>query len=231
MIFPTGLKLESYKFTDHSHERIFGTASLPVAYVPLDRDTTGIPVVYQGRFNTCVACTIVYQKQWEEKTGVRLSWPFLAQIAQIGQDGASPSQVLEPARKEGITTWDTFQNDLKDQFFLEAANHKINDYSFVTDYSKKGIYTALTRSPLAIGVRNWKGIGDHMMWAYDVTPDGSALRAKSWWNENVQTEEIVQFDQVEVAISFAQDPNKTCLTIPFYTVLIDKIISLFKYVH
>lgn len=233
----TGLRMESWKFKDASHELIFGVAPTTIQIKPLGRDTSDIPVVFQGNQNTCVACSLTWSRQWmlkrESKESKRLSWPFLAQMAHIGSDGAAPSQVLEPARKVGIATWDTFSQKTLDEAIAEAFFYHLPNYSFLTDYSNQGIYNALSRSPLAIGVLNWKGIGDHMMVAYDVTEDGSALKAKSWWDADHQTEEIVQFAQVEIAISFEPFPfgaDHTNSRIPFYSVLLDKIISYLKYV-
>jgi len=233
----TGLKLESFSFKDVSHERVFGSAPSRVDIKPLGRDMSGIPVIFQGKLNTCVACSITYVRQWMEKVNtdrhVRLSWPFLAEIARIDQYGAAPSQVLEPARKVGICQWDTFLEASGFTARGYAAQFKIPGYSFLTDYSPAAIYTALERGPLAIGVLNWKGAGDHMMVAYDVTEDGKALKAKSWWDADHQTEEIVDFSQVEVAISFAYFPKNVSTeasTISFIQVLIDKIISFYKYV-
>lgn len=232
----TGLKLESFRFKDFSHEKVFGSAPYSVTIKPLGRDTSGIPVIYQGKLNTCVACSVTWIRQWMEKNDtdrlVRLSWPFLADIAHIGPDGAAPSQVLEPARKIGICKWDTFFQMGAWTAREDAACFKIPSYTFITDYSTDGIYTALERGLLAIGVLNWKGRGDHMMVAYDVTDDGKALKAKSWWDEDHQTEEVVEFSQVEVAVSFAPLPknvSREASTIPFIQVLIDKIISFLKY--
>lgn len=233
MKYSTGLILESFHFKDFDHSKIFGSAPADMQITPLDRDTSGIPVVFQGNVNTCVACSITWLKQWLLKaysqSDERLSWPFLAEIAHIGPKGAAPSQVLEPARKTGICKWDTFNDQDITDAIKEAWNYQIPCYSFVTDYSVQGIYNALMKDPILIGVLNWKGMGDHMMVAYDVTADGSALKAKSWWDKDHQTEEIVQFDQVEVAVSFTPFFRKPGIEIHPLEVFWDKIRSLFLY--
>lgn len=234
----TGLILESFKLKDISHERIFGSAAKDLEIKPLNRDTSGIPIVFQGTTNSCVSCTLTWIRQWMEKQqgleSRRLSWPFLFQISNSSPYGATPSQVLEPARKQGISKWETFAQSGLDAALQEASNHRIPAYSFVTDYRKENLYKALTLSPLAIGCLNWKGRGDHMMAVYDVTDDGSALKCKSWWDEDYQTEEVVQFDQVEVAISFEPFPEfikPKAFTIQWDKVFIDMIASYFKYVQ
>jgi hypothetical protein len=231
----TGFFPESYRFKDLSHEKLFGAA--PVEDIkPLNRDTSGIPVIFQGTQNTCVSCTLTWIRQWMEKdagrTAPRLSWPFLAQISNTGFAGAAPSQVLEPARKQGIAPWEDFPGDMN-KAMADAANFCFSGYSLITNYSRYGLYAALKRGPLAIGVLNFKNIGDHFMAAYDVTEDGTALKCKNWWNEDEQTEEIVPFADVEVAYSFASSDlmvSRETYQIHFLEVLVDMVKSYFKYV-
>ena len=231
-----GLILESYSFKDISHERVFGAALSDIEIIPLNRDITSVPVVYQNGTNSCVSCAVAWVQQWMEKNGgknvMRLSWPYLFQASNSTPQGNTPSRVLKPAHKEGISTWDTFSQKGFDEAKKEADDHKIPNYSFLTDYSKKNIYKSLTLSPLAIGVMNWKGRGAHMMVAYDVTLDGSHLLAASWDDENNQTIEQVNWEDVEVAISFEPFPfyiTPPRLTIHWSQVLTDKLISYFKY--
>lgn len=232
----TGLNLESYKFHDLSHEKVFGSAPSDIQIKPLGRDVSGIPIVFQGDKNTCVACAFTWIRQWMEKDAARtsptLSWPFLAQIANIGPNGASPSQVLTPAEHVGICEWDTFQSKTIQEATSEAGKFLLPQATFLTDYSPQGLYAALQRGPLAIGVRNWKNIGDHMMALYEAVDNVNA-KARSWWDVDHQTDEIVSWEQIEVAISFA--PIGELITsdthaIDPLTVFIDKFVSFFKYV-
>lgn len=226
-MFKSGLKLDAYSFKDHSYERIFGSAPSVVEVKPLGRDISGIPVVYQGDVNSCVACSITWVKQFKLKDGTRLSWPFLAKISNTGKDGASPKQVLSPAKSRGIAKWDTFELKSMMEAELEARNIAIEQYSFVTDYSTAGLYSALQGGVLAIGVLNFRGIGPHFLVAFDVTEDGQRLKCVNWWDESSQDVVEVDFKDVEIAVSFEE--HSTIKTVPVQTVLVDKVVSFFKY--
>lgn len=233
-----GLILEAYRFTDASHEKIFGAAPPTIQIKPLGRDISGIPIVFQGNQNTCVSCSVTWVRQWMRKDQKqdmeRLSWPFLAEISHTGPGGASPSQVLEPARKIGICQWNSYTppESVSSVPVAETTANRIPGYSFVTDFSPQGLYAALSRGPLAICVMNFQGVGPHCLVAYDVTLDGTALLCANWWSENAQSVAEVQFRDVEVAISFAETPfglDKEFHAIPFLEVLFDILISFFKY--
>lgn len=233
-----GLILEPYHFKDACTEKIFGAAPPTVDVKPLGRDMSGLPVVYQGSQNTCVSCAVTYVRQWMQKDSgkpvERLSWPFLATISNTTPQGAAPSQVLEPARKIGICEWNSYTPPASVNSVPagEASQGKIEGYSYVTDLSENGIYAALSRGPIAVGVLNFQGVGPHFLVAYDVTDDGTALKCANWWAEDYQSQATVQFTDVEMAVSFAEAPfgiAQEFHAIPFLEVLFDAIISFFKY--
>jgi hypothetical protein len=72
-----GLILTPPKFSDYSRERIFGAPQGVHDLVPLNRDISGFPVVYQGTENTCVSCAFTFIRQYQEK-GSDLSHESLA---------------------------------------------------------------------------------------------------------------------------------------------------------
>jgi hypothetical protein len=229
-----GLKLESYRWKDASHERVFGSAPQGLEIRPLGRDVSGIPVVFQGRENSCVSCSVSWIRQWMDKNAgnipPRLSWPFLARISSTAPDGATPSQVLEPARKTGICLWEKWDGALDKNTKLDASKHRIPSYSFVTDYTTQGLFAALIRSPLAVGILNFRGIGAHMMVAYDVTADGENLICMNWWDANAPVTVSVPFADVELAVSFAPfTRDAQTHSIRPFEVMYDKLISILKY--
>jgi len=227
-----GLILESYKFKDIQHELLFGAAPDSTVVEPIGRDISGVPIQYQGEVNSCVSCTVAWIRQYMEQSGIELSWPFLVKVSNTGEAGATPSQVLKPAQKQGISSASAF-SDSFNAAVQDAVGHRIQAYSFLTDYSAKNIYKALRLSPLGIGVKNFKGIGPHFMAAYDVTDDGLALKCANWWKSDVQDIQEVPFADVEVAVSFAPTPvplsEAKKFTVGVLRVLFDKIYSYISY--
>jgi hypothetical protein len=226
-----GLKIEAFGFKDHNFERLFPKKA-DVSILPLGRDITGIPVIYQGAENSCVSCTVTWIKQWYEKSGTPLSWPFLAEKSGTDSTGAVPSVVLEAARKIGICDVASYHTENADEV---AAQHKVSRYSFLRKYSPEDIFHALEQGPLAIGVMDFQGIGPHMMAAYDVTEDGKSLKCVNWWSANVQELAEVPFENVEVAVSFAQPDTLLDdrgdfinFTMPILTVLKDKAVTFLQ---
>ena len=224
----SGLAWESYRFKDISFEKAFGPFTTgPI--VALGRDVSGIPIVCQGTENTCVACSITWIKQYLEKEHPDLSHEWLASISNTGPNGAKPSQVLEPARKTGILSQYLWGICASGDCFVDAAEHRIPGYAFLEDLSPSGIYNALKLGPVMIGVDDWMGMGPHMMVAYDVTDDGTALKAVSWGNSSVQEDVVVMFKAVELAIFVGELPvslEKDQSRLPMLTVLKDKLSSL-----
>ena len=228
-----GLVLEPLKFGDYSHELVFGTSS-PTEIVPLNRDTSGIPVVFQGQENTCVSCSITWALQWMDKNHPNLAHEWLALISRTDQNGATVSQVLEPARKTGVVkeeTWKAYKvTETFEDALLDAVNHQLPGYFFLTNLSPSGIYHALQEGLVLVGVKEWKGVGPHMMVAYDVTTDGK-LKCKNWWDQNVQSEEEVPFDLVIKAVGIREKPEdfvKEFAKFSFWYVLLNKIVFYIK---
>lgn len=229
-----GLILEPPRFKNFSMELVFGAAPFMEKIERLNRDISGLPIVYQGNRNTCVSCALTWYRQWIDKKKPDLSWEWLAEISRTGEKGATPSQVLEPARKTGIapdTYWKTKDTRPFEEVILQAAEYKLPNYFYVRDLSPQGLYHALKQSPLAIGVRDWMGVGPHFMTAYDVTEDGQALECVNWWKEQEQDKAIVPFKDVVIAVAFLPLPDnvdKKQARLPFYEVLGDKLSFLLK---
>lgn len=215
-----GLILKRPKLKDFAFEQIYGSAPKNELIVPLNRDISGIPDVYQGQKNDCVACSFTWIKQYMEKKHPDLSHEFLAQVGKTKPQGATPGQIAEAARKIGISTqltWDNRENILNEDLLEEAKKHKLGSYSYVQDLSMHGIYAALKKGPLAIGVRNFNGIGAHMMAAHNVTPDGLALLCKD--SNDPNTPAIVPFKDVVVAVACHDEVDKTIARLPFFQAL------------
>lgn len=226
-----GMKWESFSFKDLSYEKAFGSASSePI--LPLGRSITDVPLVFQGLENTCVSCAVTWIRQYMDLSKTDLSHEWLAGISHTDKDGATPSQVLEPAKAKGIITQASFDRSLSipwDALKAEASKFRIPGYLFLKDLSPQGIYSALKRGPLAIGVDDWMGEGPHMMVVYDVTDDGTALKAVSWSNSSVQELVVVMFQAVELAVFIGEVPaslSKNSLKLPMITVLKDKLSFL-----
>lgn len=201
-----GLVLEPIKRKDYVHEKMYGSSYAPAELKPLGRDISNVPVVFQGDLPHCVAATVTWIRQFQNDDSVDLSHEYLAELADIGPLGAKPSQVLEPARKKGIaeqTAWDEKSSLLNES----AEKFKVSGYSRVTDLSIRGLYSALKVSPLAIGVRDWKGVGPHFMAAFDITDDGLAFKCVNWWDKEKTMVEEVPFKEVVVAYSFIDPKN------------------------
>ena len=233
----SGLIIESPRRKDFAHERIFGAAPFLEEVKPLGRDISDIPVVYQGRFNTCVSATITWIRQFEDNNKTNLSHEWLADISQTGEQGAKPSQVLEPARKTGIITQGSWDMNLEkidlNAALNEAYEYHIDNYFYVQDLSKFGLYHALKDCPLAIGVISWKEINSpHMMAAYDVTEDGQALKCANWWKEDEQDVQEVPFEKVILAVAVKSMPEgftKKDARLSYFTVLRNKLKFYLKY--
>jgi len=203
-----GLILEAPKKKDYVHELAFGAAPKELEIAPIGRDISGIPVICQGSENTCVSATLTWIKEWMEEKHPDLSHEWLADISHTGPSGAKPSQVLEPARITGILNqadWDNVELVSFDKKLALASLHKMPSYYHVRDLTKQGIYYALKTSPLAIGVKDFRGVGPHFLAAIDVTEDGEALRCINWWNPTEQDEVIVNFEEVIVCVAFTED--------------------------
>lgn len=224
----SGLSWEAFSFKDVSFEKAFGPASGgPI--VALGRDISGIPIVCQGTENTCVACAVTWIEQFLEKDKPDLSHEWLASISHTGPNGAKPSQVLEPARKTGILSQYLWDSGATGDCLDDASKHRVPGYAYLEDLTPQGLYNGLKRGPLMIGVDDWMGMGPHMMVAYDVTDDGSALKAVSWGNPSIQEEVVVMFKAVELAIFVGELPvslGKDQLRLPMLSVLKDKLSSL-----
>lgn len=230
-----GLILEAPRFKNFTHEKVFGAAPILEKIEPLNRDISGIPVVFQGNVNTCVSCALTWIRQYLDKEKPDLSWEWLAEISRTGQAGAKPSQVLEPARKNGILKQDKWDEGLAktdfDEALQEAYPFCIPSYFYVTDLSKYGIYHALKSSPLAIGVENFMGVGPHFMAAFDVTEDGQRLKCANWWKDGEQDVKEVPFEDVIIAVAFGSLPDgvdKKLARAPFFDVFCGKLRFFFK---
>lgn len=203
-----GLILENIKPKDFSHEKLFGSANRTEKIVPLNRDVSKVPPVYQGDKPFCVAATITWIKQFMSGN-VDLAHEYLAMIAKIGENGAKPSQVLEPARKRGIASqkaWNGATSASDEKLEESATEFKIAGYTRITDLSLTGLYNALKKGPIAIGVKDWKGVGPHFMAGYDVTPDGLAFKAQNWWEGSEK--EIVSLKDIVCAYAFLDSFEK-----------------------
>ena len=55
-----GLILEHVKPKDYTHERLYGSADRTEKIVPLGRDVSAVPQIYQGDKPFCVAATITW---------------------------------------------------------------------------------------------------------------------------------------------------------------------------
>jgi hypothetical protein len=88
-----------------------------------------------------------------------------------------------------------------------AAKNKISNYFTLEDVSANGIYHALKQGLVAIGVKNFKGVGPHFLVAFDVTPDGLALKCANWWKQDVQDVVEVDFADVVTAVTLEDMPQ------------------------
>lgn len=223
-----GLILEPARRKDRFHDQVFGAAPFMEEIKPLGRDVSKVPDIFQGEENTCVVCAVTWIEQFDSKNNPNLSHEWLRDIAHVGERGATFNQVLEPARKVGILLQEAWNKGLQNIDFptalMEAGNYRWPGYLYVRDLSKFGIYNALKKSPLIIGVRDWKGVGPHAMVVYDVTEDGQALKGKNWWEEEVDA--VVPFEVVVKAAyptEFPEGFNKFKARLPFLEILIEKI--------
>jgi len=192
-----GLILDGLARKDFVHERVFGSAPR-YDRTPLGRDVSAVPVPLQGDLNTCVPCSVTFVVEWLKQEHPGLSHEWLADISQVRPEGATFRQVLEPARKNGIVTRKTWTAQAEFETMLEeAAKNRLPGYFRIMDLSADGLYHALRKGLVIVGVRDYRGIGPHAMVAYDVTPDGLALRCRNWHAGDTDT--TVRFDDVVVA--------------------------------
>lgn len=207
---------ESYKFKDFSFEKVYGTTpSQPI--IPLNRDVSGVPVIYQGDVPACVSCSASFVRSYMEQTHPSLSWQWLANVAGTTPNGVQPSQVFEAARKQGIA---------EDMTGKHADEHKIGAYFYVR-LTPQAMYAALKTSVLAIGLTDWQGAGPHFVVAYDVSPDGTALKCKNWWDPTKLDDILVPFDIVDDCIAFGEAPADTSgIAVNPISVIVDKFSML-----
>lgn len=217
---------EALHFSDWAFHKVFGKPPKDVPIVPIGRDVSGLPVVYQGDQPSCLSCCLTFAQQWHEKTGPRLSWPFLAQNSGTTADGNVPSKVLESARKQGICQWDLFQTPAATE---DALNHRLQSYAYISDYKNpQAIYQALQQDLVLIGLDEYAGVKDHAVIAYDVSEGGQTIKAVNWWSETVQELIEVPFSSVTKAVSLATIDSNTNPTMPFLTVIKDKVVSFLR---
>lgn len=224
----SGLILEPPSFKDYSHERVFGSSSSPEDVKPLGRSPEAGAVVYQGQKNDCVSCAFTWIKQWHEQDGSDLSHEWLAYVSGTKPEGATVRQVADAARTVGILP----QADWKEGATMpmsaaraEASAHRIPGYLFVQDLSPSGLFRALKDGPVAVGVRDFRGVGPHMLAAYDVTADGKGLKCANWWKEDVQDLVEVPVSDVVTAVSVPNSPIPVppgAARMPFWDVLLSK---------
>lgn len=231
-----GLKFEPRGFKDFSHEKVFGAVQAQ-EIKQLGRleeiKKLNLPIVFQGAENTCVSCSVTFVKQYMEATGTNLAHEWLVEISQTGVNGATPKQVLEPARTTGICEQDLF--DKTNDFYtlkLNADKHKIGNYFFIDHKDKDAVYAALKDGLLLIGVRDWDGVkGGHMMAAVDVTEDGSGLVCINWWKKEAQDTALVKWNDLVLAIAIKPLPenvNKTDARLDAFSVLASKAVFWLK---
>ena len=201
-----GLKFEPRSFKDYDHSKIFGAAT-PQKIAPLDRydklAELELPITYQGSSNTCVSCSVTWIQQYLERTKENLSHEWLADISNTQVAGATPKQVLEPARKIGICAQATFDNQ-SDYYTreLNAYKHRTGTYAFVNHKDQNAVFSALKDGPVLVGVRDWNGVlGGHMMVAVDVTEDGSGIQCINWWKDDVQDTAIIGWSDLVLVIA------------------------------
>lgn len=206
-MYQSGLKIEHPKRKDYVFELVFGVGEL-TDIKPIGRDISGIPVVFQGQQNTCVACSITWVKQYFEEKHPDLSHEFLAKISNTAIDGASFSQVLEPARLNGICTQTTWRDaKIFEEQMQNAAQHKLDGYSYIRNITSQSLYSALILNPVIIGVNKFKNIGPHALVAYDVSDDGKRLKCVNWWKADMQDIVEVDFSDVISAIVPMEIPD------------------------
>jgi hypothetical protein len=224
----SGWKKEPRKFKDRSHRRIYGSAPVGTVVRAMARDISGVPVVFQGDKNTCVACSVSWIKQFKYKQQgkvVPLAQEYLAQISNTEPDGATPSQVLDAARKQGICEserWLASNKTLTEELAQNAAQHEIGGYAYLDKLDASSIFYALSQDPIMIGVESYQGSGPHMMVGYGVSDNGESILCVNWWNADVQSLAIVPFEDVRFAASILDKKPETGATLPVAHVLASK---------
>lgn len=224
---PSGWKPEPLTWKDISHERVYGAPSV-TKIEPLNRDTSGIPIVYQGTSFNCVAATVTWIKQYLEKkrtgTAPALSHEFLAAVSQTAPDGATPRQVLVTAKNVGICeseVWISNNKKLSVELELAAKKYEINGFAYLHNLSPSSVYAALTLNPVMVGVDSYNGSEPHMMAAYEVEQRNNVwgCNTKNWWQENVQDEGWIPFSDIRFVASILEEKPDRAATVPVWAVL------------
>lgn len=212
-----GYKPESYHFKDYDFEKVYGNSDPTEPIIPLHRDISGVPVIFQGTTPDCVSCSATWVRSYMEATHPTLSWAWLAWLSETTVNGVNPSEVFANARNTGIA---------ENMEGLNAYEHRIGNCFYVR-LNKQAIYHALKTSVLAIGLTDWMGSGPHFVVAYDVTDDGTKLKCVNWWTEGVQALIEVPFELIDDCVAFGTLPEgATNISMPILEVLKDKFSML-----
>lgn len=215
---------EPLSFKDYSAEKMFGATGgeVPVAF---SHDIKGLPVVYQGSENTCVPCSVTFLEQWFEKTGLALSHEFLAKISKTTPEGATPKQVLQPAKDIGIAPTKIYEKDYSDGFII-ASQHKIGGYARLTNLAKDNLASFIHKTPIMVGVDNFKNVGPHMMVAYGYDLSTNVVKCSNWWDPKKQDLVDISFDEISYAAKVYDDKDTTKQTMKILDVLKDKALHI-----
>lgn len=228
----SGWKKEPLTFTDYSHEKLFGAASPDVKITPYTRDISGLPIVYQGKDWDCVAATVTFIKQYQDKKNGRkispLSHKFLAAVSNTGADGATPSQVLMAAKNVGICEsekWVKANGKISAELELNAKLHGIGGFAFLHRLDPASLFhAAVTSGPLMLGVDSYQGSEPHMMAEIGVEERNGIMGFKTanWWKENEQDEGWVPFSDVKFAATVLDKKPVGDVAMPIFAVLQSK---------
>lgn len=230
---PGGLLRGEFSKNTPFFEDIYGNE--PVSeVVPLRRDVSNVPLVFQGLENTCVACTITWIRQWMDVNNTDLSHEWLAELSKTTKKGATPEQVLKPAEEIGVVSqvsWDELggaPDKVENPALRQEASHfRIPGYAYLRDLSLQGIYRALKKGVLAVGLKDYFDMGPHMVAVYDVTDDGTALKAVSWSNPSVPDLTVVPISSVESCIFIGEVPASLGSE-PNFSAMLSTLLSKFK---
>lgn len=221
---PTGYKPAPLRFTDYSYHKIYGAAPVNVQIKPLGRDITGVPIIFQGSKNTCVASTVAWITQYLNKAP-SLSQDFLAVESNTAIDGATPSQVLDAAHKVGTcesAKWLECNEKITHELELNAAQNRIAGYAFLHDLSPAAIFDALKSNPVMIGVDSYRGSDPHMVAAFDVSDDSKSWKSANWWKSTEQDVIYIPFADVRFAAVILTEKPVGNVTVPITKVLASK---------
>lgn len=230
---PSGWRKEPHKFGNYSHERLYGAVPSKVEFKTLNRDTSSIPVVYQGTSWNCVAATVTWIKQFidKEKTGeaTALSHEYLAAASDTAADGATPSQVLDAAVDYhfGICEsekWLSSNKQISVELEMNGKQHGIAGYAYLERLTPEAIYSAMAREPIMVGVDSYQGSEPHMMAAYEHEERNGikGAKTKNWWDEKEQGEGWIPYTDIKFAASILTEKPTRNVTIPVTTVLKSK---------